>query len=177
VQAIDPIDVPRFGRLGVIASMQPLHATAAVAPGSVWSANLGDDRAAHGWLWASIAKQRGPIAFGSDWPVMTMDPRAGLHFAITRTTADGLPKGGWLPAERLPLRTAIQAYTRDAAWASFDEQRKGTLARDMLADIVVLSEDIFSGLPARLLETEVIVTIADGKVVYRRDAPETTTAQ
>jgi predicted amidohydrolase YtcJ len=176
-QAIDPMDVPRFGRLGVIASMQPLHATAAAATGSVWSANLGDDRAARGWLWAGIAKHRGPIAFGSDWPVMTMDPRAGLHFAVTRTTADGLPKGGWLPAERLPLRTAIQAYTRDAAWASFDEQRKGTLARDMLADIVVLSEDIFSGLPARLLETEVMVTIADGKVVYRRDPPETTTAQ
>ena len=80
-------------------------------------------------------------------------------------------------AQRLPIRQAIQAYTRDGAWASFDEQRKGTLARDMLADIVVLSEDIFSGLPARLLETEVIVTIADGKVVYRRDPPETTTAQ
>ena len=80
-------------------------------------------------------------------------------------------------SERLPIRQAIQAYTRDGAWASFDEQRKGTLARDMLADIVVLSEDIFSGPPARLLETEVVVTIADGKVVYRRDPPETTTAQ
>jgi hypothetical protein len=177
VQVIDPMDVPRFGRLGVIASMQPLHATAAAASGSVWSANLGDERASRGWLWAGIAKHRGPIAFGSDWPVTTMDPRAGLHFAVTRSTADGLPKGGWLPAERLPLRQAIQAYTRDAAWASFDEQRKGILARDMLADIVVLSEDIFSGPPARLLETEVVVTIADGKVVYRRDPPETTTAQ
>lgn len=177
VQVIDPIDVPRFRQLGVIASMQPLHATAAAAPGSVWSANLGDDRASHGWLWTRIAKHRGPIAFGSDWPVMAMDPRAGLHFAVTRRTADGLPQAGWFPAERLPLRQAIQAYTRDAAWASFDEQRKGILARDMLADIVILSGDIFSGPPARLLETEVVVTIADGKVVYRRDPPETTTAQ
>lgn len=177
VQTIDPMDVPRFGRLGVIASMQPAHATPAATPGSVWSANLGDDRASRGWLWASIAKTGGPIAFGSDWPVMTMDPKVGLHMAVTRTTADGLPKGGWLPAQRLPIRQAIQAYTRDGAWASFDEQRKGTLARDMLADIVVLSEDIFTGLPARLLDTEVVVTIADGKVVYRRDLPETTTAQ
>ena len=191
VQVIDPIDVPRFGRLGVIASMQPLHATAAAAAGSVWNTNLGDDRASRGWPWARIAKHRGPIAFGSDWPVMTMDPRAGLHFAVTRP-ASAVAKASAIasaadrsadrtgPAsgsERLSLRQAIQAYTRDAAWASFDEQRKGILARDMLADIVILSENIFTGPPARLLETEVVVTIADGKVVYRRDPPETTTAQ
>jgi hypothetical protein len=177
VETIDPEDVPRFGRLGVVASMQPVHATPSPTADDVWSLNIGEERASRGWLWASIAKARGPLAFGSDWPVMTLDPKAGLHVAVTRTTSDGLPKGGWLAAQRLPLRQAIQAYTRDGAWASFDEQRKGTLARDMLADIVVLSEDIFTGLPARLLETEVVVTIADGKVVYRRDPPETTTAQ
>jgi predicted amidohydrolase YtcJ len=81
-----------------------------------------------------------------------------------------------LPEERLPLRKASQGYTRDAAWASFDEQRKGTLERDMLADIVVLSEDIFSAPAGRLTEAEVVVTIMDGKVVYRRDPQETTTA-
>jgi hypothetical protein len=96
---------------------------------------------------------------------------------VTRTTVDGLPQGGWIPSERLPIRKAVQGYTRDAAWASFDEQRKGMLTRDMLADIVVLSDDIFSAPPARLTTTEVVVTIADGKVVYRRDPPETTTAQ
>jgi hypothetical protein len=143
----------------------------------VWSTNIGAERASRGWLWASIARTRGPIAFGSDWPVMTFDPLQGLHVAVTRTTAEGLPKGGWIPSERLPVRQAIQAYTRDAAWASFDEQRKGTLKRDMLADIAVLSEDIFSGPPSKLTSTEVVVTIADGKVVYRRDPPETTTAQ
>ena len=75
------------------------------------------------------------------------------------------------------MRKAIDAYTRDAAWASFDELRKGMLARDMLADIVVLTDDIFSGPASRLTTTEVAVTIADGKVVYRRDPPENTTAQ
>jgi predicted amidohydrolase YtcJ len=85
--------------------------------------------------------------------------------------------GGWIPSERLPLRKAIDAYTRDGAWASFDEQRKGTLTRDMLADLVVLSDDIFSGPASPLTATEVAVTIADGKVVYRRDPPENTTAQ
>ena len=177
IETIDPADVPRFGTLGVIASFQPVHATPSPTPGDVWSTNIGAERAGRGWLWNSIAKAKGPLAFGSDWPVMTFDPKIGLHVAVTRTTEDGLPKGGWIPAERLTLRRAIQVYTRDGAWASFDEQRKGILARDMLADIVVLSDDIFSAPPARLTTTEVVVTIADGKVVYRRDPPETTTAQ
>ena len=178
IETVAAADVPRFGKLGVVASFQPVHATPSPAPDEVWSANIGEERASRGWLWASIARTRGPIAFGSDWPVMTLDPLQGLHVAVTRTTTDGLPKGGWIPSERLPIRQAIQGYTRDAAWASFDEQRKGTLTRDMLADIVVLSADIFSGSPAKLTTTEVVVTIADGKVVYRRDAPaETTTAQ
>jgi predicted amidohydrolase YtcJ len=143
----------------------------------VWSTNLGDERASRGWAWNSIARAGGRLAFGSDWPVMSLDPLKGLHVAVTRTTPDGLPDGGWVPAERLPLRQAIDAYTRDAAWASFDDQRKGMLAKDMLADIVVLSDDIFSGPASRLTTTEVAVTIADGKVVYRRDPPESTSAQ
>ena len=177
IETIDPADIPRFGRLGVIASFQPVHATPSPTPGDVWSTNIGAERAGRGWLWNSVAKANGPLAFGSDWPVMTLDPRMGLHVAVTRTTESGLPKGGWIPAERLSLRRAIQVYTRDGAWASFDEQRKGILSRDMLADIVVLSDDIFSAPPARLTTTEVVVTIVDGKVVYRRDPPETTTAQ
>jgi predicted amidohydrolase YtcJ len=177
IETIDPADVPRFGKLGVIASMQPLHATPSPAPGDVWSANLGEERAARGWLWAAIAKSGGRLAFGSDWPVMTLDPLKGLFVAVTRTTPEGLPAGGWIPSQRLPLQKAIDAYTRDGAWASFDEQRKGTLTRDMLADIVVLADDVFSGPASRLTTTEVAVTIADGKVVYRRDPPENTTAQ
>jgi predicted amidohydrolase YtcJ len=177
IETIDPADVPRFGTLGVIASFQPVHATPSPTPGDVWSTNIGEARASRGWLWNSVTKTKGPLAFGSDWPVMTFNPLLGLHVAVTRTTPEGLPRGGWIPAERLSLRRAIQVYTRDGAWASFDEQRKGTLARDMLADIVVLTDDIFSAPPARLTTTEVAVTIADGKVVYRREAPETTTAQ
>jgi predicted amidohydrolase YtcJ len=177
IETIDPADIPRFGKLGVIAGMQPIHATPSPTPGDVWSTNIGDVRAQRGWVWNSIARTGGRLAFGSDWPVMSLDPLKGLHVAVTRTTPDGLPEGGWVPAERLPLRQAIDAYTRDAAWASFDDQRKGMLAKDMLADIVVLSDDIFSGPASRLTTTEVAVTIADGKVVYRRDPPESTSAQ
>jgi len=177
IETIDPADIPRFGKLGVIASMEPVHATPSATPGDVWSVNIGDARASRGWMWNSIAKAGGRLAFGSDWPVMTLDPLKGLHVAVTRMTQDGLPEGGWIPTERLPMRKAIDAYTRNAAWASFDELRKGMLARDMLADIVVLTDDIFSGPASRLTTTEVAVTIADGKVVYRRDPPENTTAQ
>ena len=177
IETIDPTDIPRFGKLGVIASMEPVHATPSPEPGDVWSVNIGDARASRGWMWSSISKAGGRLAFGSDWPVMTLDPLKGLHVAVTRTTEQGLPEGGWIPSERLPIRKAIDAYTRDAAWASFDELRKGRLAKDMLADIVVLADDIFSGPASRLTTTEVAVTIADGKVVYRRDPPENTTAQ
>lgn len=176
IETIDPADIPRFGKLGVIASMEPVHATPSPTPGDVWSTNIGAERAAHGWLWASIAKAGGRLVFGSDWPVMTLDPLSGLHVAVTRTTADGLPEGGWLPAERLPIRAAIDAYTSSAAWASYDEHRKGTLARDMLADLVVLSDDIYDAPATRLTEAQVMVTIVDGKVVYRREPLDTTTA-
>ena len=174
IETIDPADIPRFGKLGVIASMEPVHATPSPTLGDVWSANLGAERAARGWLWASIVKAGGRLAFGSDWPVMTLDPLMGLHVAVNRTTGDGLPVGGWLPGERLALRKAVDAYTSDAAWASFDEQRKGMLARDMLADLVVLSDDIFDGPTTRLTEAHVMVTIVDGKVVYRREPLDTT---
>ena len=177
VETIDPADIARFGKLGVIASMQPSHATPGPTPGDVWSVNIGDERASRGWVWASIAKAGGRLAFGSDWPVMTLDPLKGLHVAVTRTTPDGLPEGDSISTERLALRQAIDAYTRGGAWASFDEQRKGLLSRDMLADLVVLSDDIFAGPASRLTTTEVAVTIVDGKVVYRRDPPENTTAQ
>ena len=116
----------------------------------------------------------GRLAFGSDWPVVTLDPRAGIHTAVTRTTLDGLPEGGWYPAERIPLTAAVDAYTSGAAWASFDEQRKGTLARDLLADMVILSSDIFQP-DADVMDAVVDTTIFDGRIVYTRNqAPATT---
>jgi predicted amidohydrolase YtcJ len=166
IETIDPSDVPRFGQLGVIASMQPYHSVPDL--GGVWSVALGEERASRAWLYGSIAKAGGRLAFGSDWPVMTLDPLLGLHVAVNRTTLEGEPEGGWLPAERLSLRQAVDAYTRDAAWASFDEHRKGSLERDMLADLVILTKDIFGLPPARLTEAEVAITIFNGQVVYQR---------
>ncbi len=168
IETIDPADIPRFGRLGVIASMQPYHGLPDPAQIAVWRANIGDDRAARAWMYGSIAKKKGVLAFGSDWPVVAIDPLLGLHVAVNRATIEGEPEGGWIPSERLTVEQAVDAYTRGAAWASFDEHRKGSLARDMLADIVVLTKDIFGLPPQRIGEAEVAVTIFDGKVVYQR---------
>jgi hypothetical protein len=121
----------------------------------------------------SLVQAGAPLAFGSDWPVAPLDPLRGIFVAVNRTDFEGEPDGGWEPEEKLTLADAIRAFTSGAAWASFDEQRKGTLARDMLADIVILSEDLFALPPERLLEAEVVMTIVDGKIVYRRDLAET----
>jgi predicted amidohydrolase YtcJ len=173
IETIDPADVARFGALGVIASMQPFHANPDPALGAVWTANLGPERAARAWLWHGIAKAGGRLAFGSDWPVVTLDPRLGLHVAANRTSPNGEPDGGSAPQERLPLTAVIDAYSSGAAYASFDEQRKGTLAKGMLADIVIFSTDIFNAPPQRVLDAAVDVTIFDGKVVYDRAAVTT----
>lgn len=170
IETIAPQDVARFGTLGVIASMQPYHSLPDPALMGAWTASIGDDRAARGWLYGSIARAGGLLAFGSDWPVATMDPILGMHVAVNRTTVDGVPAGGWLPGERLTLRQAIDAYTRNGAWAEFDEHRKGSLERDMLADLVILTKDIFELPPARVSEAEVAVTVFDGRIVYQRSA-------
>jgi predicted amidohydrolase YtcJ len=173
IETPDPEDVPRFGALGVVASVQPAHGLPP-DPAGPWASNLGPERTARGWMSGSLARSGAPLAYGSDWPVVSLDPLRGIFVAVNRTSFEGQPEGGWMPEERLSLREAIRAFTSGAAWASFDEQRKGTLERDMLADIVILSSDIFSLPPDRLLEAEVVMTIMDGKVVFRRDAPEAT---
>ena len=172
IETTDPADIPRFGTLGVIASQQPYHGSPSPNQMNVWSANVGPERASRGWVYRSILASGGREAFGSDWPVVTLDPRFGLHVATTRTTPDGTPEGGWNPQERITLGEAVDAYTSGAAYASFDEQRKGRIARDMLADVVILSSDVFAP-DARVLDATVETTIFDGKVVYTRQAAGT----
>ena len=115
--------------------MQPFHGNPSPNQIGVWAANIGPERASRGWAYGSIRKAGGTLAFGSDWPVVTLDPRAGLHMAVNRTTPDGRPAGGWHVKERVSLAQALEAYTSGAAYASFDEQRKGRLEKGMLADI------------------------------------------
>ncbi len=170
VETIDRPDAARFGALGVIASMQPATGSPDASQIGLLQAALGPARASRAWPYGSISVAGGRLAFGSDWPNGPLDPLDGLHVAVTRTPPEGTPDGeSWNPAERLELKAALDAYTSGAAWASFDEQRKGTLAPGMLADIVVLSENIFDAPASRLASTRVAVTVFDGKIVYRRD--------
>ncbi len=153
--------------------MQPYTGNPTPARIELWSKNVGAERSSRAWPYHSISAGAGRLAFGSDWPSAPLNPMVGLHTAVTRTAPDGLPEGGWYPGERIALKSAIDAYTSGAAWASFDEQRKGTLAAGMLADIVVLSEDIFEAPASRLASTRVTMTIFDGRIVYRRDGAQT----
>lgn len=174
IETPDPNDLARFAELGVVAGVQPAHG-APPADGDPWAQHLGPERTARGWMSGSLLEKGATLVFGSDWPVVSLDPLRGIFVAVNRTTVEGEPDGGWTPDEKLGLADAIRAYTVASAWASFDDQRKGALERDMLADIVILSADIFALPPDRLLEAEVVTTIMDGKVVYRRsDVSETT---
>ena len=171
IETVHPLDLPRFGALGVIASMQPYHGSPTPAQIDVWTRNIGVERAARGWPYATIAARGGRLAFGSDWPVVPLNPMLGIHTAVNRTAPDGMPRNGWNPAEKMTLEAALRAYTAGSAWASFDEGRKGTLTAGMLADVVVLSADIFAPAARASLSTaRPVLTVFDGKVVYRRDA-------
>ena len=168
IETTDTADIPRFGKLGVIASLEPFHANPSQNQIAVWEANVGPARAARGWAYGSISAGGGRLAFGSDWPVVTLDPRFGVNMAVNRTTPEGTPKGGWHAQERIPLTAALDAYTSGAAYASFEEPRKGTIAPGMLADLVVMTKDMLALPSARVLDAEVAVTVFDGTVVYEK---------
>jgi len=108
------------------------------------------------------------LAFGSDCPVETLDPFTGIHAAVTRQKANSEPEGGWYSEERLSVAEAVYGYTMGAAYASGEETIKGSITPGKLADLIVLSHDIFTIHPAKILETAVDYTIFDGKVVYEK---------
>jgi predicted amidohydrolase YtcJ len=108
------------------------------------------------------------LTFGSDWPVVSLDPRLEVQMAVTRKTPDGQPEAGWLPEQAITLEEAIAGVTAWPAYASFEGNRKGTIAPGHLADIVILSTDIFSLPTSKLLDAVVSVTVFDGKIVYER---------
>jgi predicted amidohydrolase YtcJ len=168
IEAPAAADIGRFGKLGVIASMQPQHAEPIKNLREIWATNLGPERAARGWPWASIARGGGRLAFGSDWPVVPIDPFLSLHVAINRQTRAGEPVGGWLPQERLVLSQAIEAWTSASAYAEHAEQFKGRLRGGMLADIAVLDRDLAKTPLADVAQTKVEATVVGGRLVFER---------
>jgi len=170
IETIRAADIPRFGKLGVIASFQPLHAYPDDDTLKVWARNAGPDRASRGWPWHSIAATGGRLAFGSDWPVVTMSPWDGLQNAVTRQTWEGTPPCGWLPEQRVTLEQAVEAYTLGAAFAAHRDKEEGSLEAGKLADLIIVSQDLFKVDPHQLRNTKVLLTMVGGKVVYRSDA-------
>ena len=167
-ETIDSSDIPRFAQLNTIVSYMPFHANPTPAQLDVWTANIGPDRSSRGWISRTLQQAGARQVFGSDWPVVALDPRLEVNMAVTRRTADGLPPDGWLPGEAISLESAIEYMTAAGAYASFDEARKGRLAPGLLADVVILSKDVFAQPPARFLDAVVDTTILGGKVVYSR---------
>lgn len=163
-------DWPRFKALGVIASMQPLHANPDQNNFNVWSRNAGPDRASRAWVWRALEQAGVTLAYGSDWPVVTSDVFRGLWCATQRKTREGTPKEGWLPQYAVSLDSALRHYTIDAAFASFEEQEKGSLVAGKKADLVVLSDDLFKSPPETILKAKALLTVMDGKVVYQDPA-------
>jgi predicted amidohydrolase YtcJ len=166
IETISPADYPRFRALGVIASMQPLHANPDQNNVDVWSRNIGPERASRGFSWRNIEKAGGRLAFGSDWPVVTSAVTRGLYCAVARKTKEGAPPGGWLPELAVSLESALRHYTIDGAYASFEEAEKGSIAAGKRADLVVLSEDLFRQPPEAILKAKVLLTVMDGRAVH-----------
>ena len=167
VQVVDPVDIPRIGKAGIIASMQPVHQT---SDRTMAEARLGPDRLAGAYAWQSMVKAGAKLAFGSDFPVESPNPFPGLAAAISRQDLQGQPPGGWIPAERLTFEQALTAFTRAAAYAGYAEGKIGSLEPGKLADFILIDRDPTKVDPQLLARTEVLETWVAGKKIWQRSA-------
>jgi predicted amidohydrolase YtcJ len=166
IETITAEDIPRFGKLGVIASFQPLHAYPDDDTLLVWLKNAGPERGKRAWAWRSIQASGGVLAFGSDWPIVTLNPWEGMQNAVTRQTVDGDPPGGFVPNERISVADAIRGYTLGAAIAGHREEREGSLEKGKLADLIMVDRNVFEIERTAIGKTEVLLTMVAGKIVY-----------
>ncbi|HEX5720296.1 MAG TPA: amidohydrolase [Thermoanaerobaculia bacterium] len=158
-------DLQRMAKLGIIASMQPTHATSDMP----WAdERLGEGRLERAYAWRKILDAGGRLALGSDFPVESADPRLGLYAAVTRQDLAGQPAGGWLPGERLTREEALRGFTLDAAWSLFLEKEVGSLEVGKRADLVVFARDVMTVPEAEIPKVEVDYTLVDGKVMFER---------
>ncbi|HEY7895754.1 MAG TPA: amidohydrolase [Gemmatimonadaceae bacterium] len=166
-QHLAPADIPRFAKLGVIASMQPYHA---IDDGRWAESVIGHERSKTTYAFRSLLDAGARLAFGSDWDVAPPTPIEGMYAAVTRRTLDGKNPGGWIPEQKITVEEALRAYTTGAAYASFDEKRKGSLTRGKLADFVIIDRDLTRIPPEQIRDAKVVMTVVGGTVVYERRA-------
>jgi predicted amidohydrolase YtcJ len=167
VQHLRPSDAARFAPLGVIASMQPYHA---IDDGRWAEKELGPERIQSSYAWRLLLDHGAVLAFGSDWPVAPLDPLIGIYAAATRRTLDGKNPEGWIPKQRITVAEAVHAYTIGSAFAEHQEKVKGSIESGKLADLVVLTDDIFRIATTDLDKARVYMTVFNGSVIYQQPA-------
>jgi predicted amidohydrolase YtcJ len=164
-QVVAPGDLPRFAKLKVIASMQPSHQTTDMR----WAeSRVGPDRIKGAYAWATLQKSGARLAFGTDYPIEVVSPFRGLYACVTRQLPDGTPAAGWQPQEKISLADCVRAYTSGAAYAEFEEGKKGELKVGEYADFIVLSNDLTKVPPSDYVKTQVLRTVAGGRTVYEK---------
>ncbi len=162
-QHIAPADLPRFGALGVIASMQPYHA---IDDGRWVDKVIGPERAKGTYAFKSLLDTKAKLAFGSDWFVAPPTPLMGIYAAVTRRTLDEKRTGGWVPEQKITVEDALCAYTSGAAYAGFAEETRGVIRKGMLADLTMIDRDLTRIAPETIRDAKIVRTIVNGKVVY-----------
>src|SRR5690349_19092917 len=162
-QHLRPQDIARFARDQVIASMQPYHA---IDDGRWAEKRIGKERAKTTYAFRSLLDAGATLAFGTDWTVAPLNPLLSLYAATTRRTLDGKNPNGWVPEQKITIEEAVRAYTVGSAYAEFQEGVKGSLSPGKLADLVLLSEDVFKIDPKKIDDVKVMLTIVDGRIVY-----------
>ncbi|HET6861409.1 MAG TPA: amidohydrolase family protein, partial [Pyrinomonadaceae bacterium] len=165
-QHLRSIDIPRFKKDQVIASMQPYHA---IDDGRWAEKRIGPARAKTTYAFRSLLDNGARLAFGTDWTVAPLNPMLTIYAAVTRRTLDGKNPNGWIPEQKISVEEAVQAYTVGSAYAEFQEAVKGSLAAGKLADFIIVDRDIFKTKPEELEKGIVVMTIVDGRVVYERE--------
>ncbi|WP_298212236.1 amidohydrolase [Ferrimicrobium sp.] len=168
-QLIDPIDLDRFGSLGVIANFEPLWAQLDPLQTELTFPRIGDERANRQYPIASLLRRGAHLSFGSDWPVSDFHPLAGIGVAVTRQNSDGEPAMGWQPDERLSLDEALSTYTVGTAYQAFADQTRGTIAVGQIADLVLLDSDLSDIDPSQLGAVRVMKTFLGGREVFSRE--------
>jgi len=164
-QHLTPEDIPRFGKLGVIASAQPYHA---IDDGRWAERIIGHERAKSTYPFRTLLDTHARLAFGSDWDVAPPTPIEGIYAAVTRRTLDDKNPDGWIPEQKITVDEALSAYTRDGAYAMFAEKDIGTLSVGKLADFVLIDKDLFKIPPPEIRDAKVLMTVVGGKIVYEK---------
>lgn len=164
-QILADSDIPRFGACDVIASMQPTHC---ITDKRFAEKRIGHERCRGAYAWQRLLDTEARLAFGTDWPVEPLDPLEGLYASVTRKDRAGEPGDGWFPNQKLSMEKAIELYTLGSAYAEFMEDRKGSIKKGCLADVVIFDRDLLTIPPDQIMKAQVAYTIVGGKVVYKQ---------